>query len=251
MTQEQQIVISGAVTGFTLLIHGAIDQRHKYETFEEMEKVNARLREAFVKEGLEGVISNGIITTHSMIRFKTDIAQEEEVPIEGYNLVGLAKGVAANKVICKCGQPLWRIGTIEEFKDEPEFVCDDCRKENERRGVGLAQIWKQRSEEELVRLLARRVEEFPMSARSRNGLKYRNIEHLMDLVQTTEQEILRTPDFGQKSLEEVKAILKSLNLVFGMKIVWKTDLTEASLRWPTDEVAVSDYIGLVNSLGLK
>ena len=240
MSQEKQIVFSGVVTGFTLLIHGVGDQRWKFDIVKKMEKLNARLQEVAFKNGWENVVE-----IHSMIRFKTDHADEEEVPIEGYNLVGLAKDVTANKVICKCGQSLWRIGPIEAFKDEPKFVCNSCRKENENRGVTAAQNWKQKSEEELVRLLARRVEEFSMSARSRNCLKNSNIEYLIDLVQRTEREMLRIHAFGQKSLGEVKAVLKSIDLVFEMRIKWQ-DAKECTLLWPTGEVAVSNYTELLN-----
>ena len=56
-----------------------------------------------------------------------------------------------------------------------------------------------------------------MSVRSYNCLKNANIQTIGDLVQKTEAEMLRTKNFGRKSLNEIKEILSSLGLGFGMK----------------------------------
>ena len=66
-------------------------------------------------------------------------------------------------------------------------------------------------------ILNRSVEELELSVRSYNCLKNANIQTIGDLVQKTEAEMLRTKNFGRKSLNEIKGILDNLNLTFGMK----------------------------------
>jgi len=62
----------------------------------------------------------------------------------------------------------------------------------------------------------KKVEELELSVRSSNCLKAENIRYIGDLVQKTENEILRTPNFGRKSLNEMKEHLSSMGLTFGM-----------------------------------
>ncbi len=66
-------------------------------------------------------------------------------------------------------------------------------------------------------VLNRSVEELELSVRSYNCLKNANIQTIGDLVQKTEAEMLRTKNFGRKSLNEIKEILGNLGLGFGMK----------------------------------
>jgi DNA-directed RNA polymerase subunit alpha len=66
-------------------------------------------------------------------------------------------------------------------------------------------------------VLNRSVEELELSVRSYNCLKNANIQSIGDLVQKTEAEMLRTKNFGRKSLNEIKEILSNLGLGFGMK----------------------------------
>jgi DNA-directed RNA polymerase subunit alpha len=66
-------------------------------------------------------------------------------------------------------------------------------------------------------VLNRSVEELELSVRSYNCLKNANIQTIGDLVQRTEAEMLRTKNFGRKSLNEIKEILANLGLSFGMK----------------------------------
>ena len=66
-------------------------------------------------------------------------------------------------------------------------------------------------------LLDRSVEEMELSVRSYNCLKNANIQSIRDLVQRSEAEMLRTKNFGRKSLNEIKEILASMGLGFGMK----------------------------------
>lgn len=66
--------------------------------------------------------------------------------------------------------------------------------------------------------LLRRVEELELSVRSANCLKNDNIIYIGDLVQKTEGEMLRTPNFGRKSLNEIKHVLEQMGLHLGMEI---------------------------------
>lgn len=67
-------------------------------------------------------------------------------------------------------------------------------------------------------ILNRSVEELELSVRSYNCLKNANIQTIQDLIQKTEAEMLRTKNFGRKSLNEIKEILQGLGLSFGMRI---------------------------------
>jgi DNA-directed RNA polymerase subunit alpha len=62
--------------------------------------------------------------------------------------------------------------------------------------------------------------------RSANCLKNDNIVYIGDLVQKTEQEMLRTPNFGRKSLNEIKEVLASMGLSLGMTVT----------GWPPENV---------------
>lgn len=68
----------------------------------------------------------------------------------------------------------------------------------------------------LAEMLAKPIEELDLSVRSANCLKNANIRTLGDLVQRTEREMLSTKNFGRKSLDEIKDVLASLGLSFGM-----------------------------------
>jgi DNA-directed RNA polymerase subunit alpha len=68
----------------------------------------------------------------------------------------------------------------------------------------------------LSELLGKPIEELDLSVRSANCLKNANIRTLGDLVQRTEREMLSTKNFGRKSLDEIKDVLSSLGLSFGM-----------------------------------
>ncbi|MEJ5369326.1 MAG: DNA-directed RNA polymerase subunit alpha [Bryobacteraceae bacterium] len=70
----------------------------------------------------------------------------------------------------------------------------------------------------IYEILNRSVEELELSVRSYNCLKNANIQTIGDLVQKTEAEMLRTKNFGRKSLNEIKEILQELGLSFGMRI---------------------------------
>ncbi|MDI6801747.1 MAG: DNA-directed RNA polymerase subunit alpha [Thermodesulfovibrionales bacterium] len=66
--------------------------------------------------------------------------------------------------------------------------------------------------------LLKNIDELELSVRAYNCLKNANIKTIADLVQKTEYEMLRTKNFGRKSLNEIKEILNSMQLHFGMRI---------------------------------
>ena len=66
--------------------------------------------------------------------------------------------------------------------------------------------------------LLKKVDELELSVRSANCLKNDNIVYIGDLIQKTEAEMLRTPNFGRKSLNEIKEVLASMGLSLGMTV---------------------------------
>ena len=82
-------------------------------------------------------------------------------------------------------------------------------------------------EPEFNKNLLKKVDELELSVRSMNCLKNDNIIYIGDLVQKTESEMLRTPNFGRKSLNEIKEVLGSMSLYLGMEIP----------NWPPENIA--------------
>ncbi len=74
--------------------------------------------------------------------------------------------------------------------------------------------------------LLRKVDELELSVRSQNCLKNDNIVYIGDLVIKTEGEMLKTPNFGRKSLNEIKEVLSTMSLTFGMIIP----------EWPPEKI---------------
>jgi len=89
------------------------------------------------------------------------------------------------------------------------------------------EIKPQSTEPQFNKNLLRKVDELELSVRSMNCLKNDNIIYIGDLVQKTEPEMLRTPNFGRKSLNEIKEILSGMSLYLGMEIP----------NWPPDNIA--------------
>lgn len=88
------------------------------------------------------------------------------------------------------------------FEEEPEPVDEDEEEE----------------EDKLNENLFRPVSELELSVRSANCLKNANITLIGELVQKTENEMLKTKNFGRKSLNEIKEILQEMGLSLGMKL---------------------------------
>jgi DNA-directed RNA polymerase subunit alpha len=89
------------------------------------------------------------------------------------------------------------------FEEEPEEEIEKEEKEEE---------------EKMNENLFRSVSELELSVRSSNCLKNVNIKYIYELVQKTESEMLKTKNFGRKSLNEIKRILEEMDLEFGMKL---------------------------------
>jgi DNA-directed RNA polymerase subunit alpha len=85
---------------------------------------------------------------------------------------------------------------------------------------------------ELVKVLGRRVGELELSVRAANCLKAAGVATIADLVQRTEADMLRTKNFGKKSLDEINDVLEGMGLKLGM------DLT--GLKIPEPVVAVEE-----------
>ena len=76
----------------------------------------------------------------------------------------------------------------------------------------------QRSSQQFDPILLRPVDELELTVRSANCLKAENIYYIGDLIQRTENELLKTPNLGRKSLNEIKEVLASRGLTLGMKL---------------------------------
>jgi DNA-directed RNA polymerase subunit alpha len=85
---------------------------------------------------------------------------------------------------------------------------------------------KQHSELPFNAALLKKVDELELSVRSANCLKNDNIVYIGDLIQKTEAEMLRTPNFGRKSLNEIKEVLAAMGLHLGMEVT----------NWPPDNI---------------
>ena len=93
-------------------------------------------------------------------------------------------------------------------------------------------------------VLNRSVEELELSVRSYNCLKNANIQTIGDLVQKTESEMLRTKNFGRKSLNEIKEILSGLGLSFGMKFDSSGRLIGGAPPAPSSDFGAESYAGI-------
>ena len=88
---------------------------------------------------------------------------------------------------------------------------------------------------EINKTLFKKIDELDLSVRALNCLKNENIVYVGDLIQVTENYLLKSNNFGRKSLVEVKEILSSMSLYLGMKLA----------NWPpdniNDEILLKDY----------
>ena len=85
--------------------------------------------------------------------------------------------------------------------------------------------------------LLKKVDELELSVRSANCLKNDNIVYIGDLIQKTEGEMLRTPNFGRKSLNEIKEVLASMGLSLGMDVpAWPPENIEELAKKMDDQI---------------
>lgn len=88
----------------------------------------------------------------------------------------------------------------------------------EERSEGKSEAGYEESQREVNKNLSRSVNELELSVRAANCLKNANIKTIADLVQKSEGEMLRTKNFGKKSLNEIKEILSEMGLSLGVKV---------------------------------
>jgi DNA-directed RNA polymerase subunit alpha len=117
------------------------------------------------------------------------------------------------------------------------FINFEEELETEARGEDKPQIKNEN--------LNRSVEELELSVRSYNCLKNANIQTIGELVQKTEAEMLKTKNFGRKSLNEIKEILASMGLSLGMKI----DEHGNAVPGPTSPLATPSMASLPSPMG--
>src|SRR5690348_2686968 len=103
----------------------------------------------------------------------------------------------------------------------------------------------ERSLDKMNEVLNRSVEELELSVRSYNCLKNANIQTIGELVQKTEAEMLKTKNFGRKSLNEIKEILASMGLSLGMKI----DEHGNAVPGPQTPTPIGAYTGMDDNEG--
>ena len=83
---------------------------------------------------------------------------------------------------------------------------------------GLPATIEEKKASQIDPVLLRPVDDLELTVRSANCLKAENIYYIGDLIQRTETELLKTPNLGRKSLNEIKEVLASRGLTLGMKL---------------------------------
>lgn len=81
-----------------------------------------------------------------------------------------------------------------------------------------AAVEEEQEEEKLNPVLLKPIDELELTVRSANCLKAENIQYIGDLIQRTEVELLKTPNLGKKSLNEIKSVLSEMGLTLGVRL---------------------------------
>ncbi|HEY7533608.1 MAG TPA: DNA-directed RNA polymerase subunit alpha [Nitrospiraceae bacterium] len=123
----------------------------------------------------------------------------------------------------KLALEIWTDGTIaprDALSTAASILRDhvDIFINPEERVEGRADLSTDESQREVNKHLFRSVNELELSVRAANCLKNANIKTIADLVQKTEGEMLKTKNFGKKSLNEIKEILSEMGLTLGAKM---------------------------------
>lgn len=79
-------------------------------------------------------------------------------------------------------------------------------------------VEEKEEEEKLNPILLKPIDELELTVRSANCLKAENIQYIGDLIQRTEVELLKTPNLGKKSLNEIKGVLSEMGLTLGVRL---------------------------------
>lgn len=127
----------------------------------------------------------------------------------------LTMSITSNKVITP-KDALYYAATV--LSNQLDVLIPEGKKEDSR-------IQEKKKDNVINKVLLKKVDELELSVRSQNCLRNANIVYIGDLVIKTESEILKTPNFGRKSLKEIKDNLTRLGLQLGMQIP----------NWPPEE----------------
>ncbi len=112
------------------------------------------------------------------------------------------------------------IGPEEAVRSSAKILVEQLAVFAQLEGVELSAFDAptQRAAQQFDPILLRPVDELELTVRSANCLKAENIYYIGDLIQRTENELLKTPNLGRKSLNEIKEVLASRGLTLGMKL---------------------------------
>ena len=111
------------------------------------------------------------------------------------------------------------IGPEEAVRASAKILVEQLAVFAQLEGVELSHFEPaQRASQQFDPILLRPVDELELTVRSANCLKAENIYYIGDLIQRTENELLKTPNLGRKSLNEIKEVLASRGLTLGMKL---------------------------------
>ena len=112
------------------------------------------------------------------------------------------------------------IGPEEAVRASAKILVEQLAVFAQLEGAELANFDQpaQRSSQQFDPILLRPVDELELTVRSANCLKAENIYYIGDLIQRTETELLKTPNLGRKSLNEIKEVLASRGLALGSRL---------------------------------
>lgn len=106
----------------------------------------------------------------------------------------------------------------EAVRSAARLLIDQLSAFADLKGVSLPSEQPRASTPSIDPILTRPVDELELTVRSANCLKAENIYYIGDLIQRTETELLKTPNLGRKSLNEIKDVLAARGLTLGMKL---------------------------------
>ncbi len=148
-------------------------------------------------------------------------------PVKKVNFTVTQARVGRSSDFDRLVMEIWTDGTVDPadalafaakiLKDQLTVFINFTEEEGEAEAKAEAE-----KKPEYYQYLDKKIDELELSVRSANCLKNANIRYIGELVQKTESEMLKTKNFGRKSLNELKKILEQMGLQFGMQIPdWK------------------------------
>jgi len=212
------------ITGADVESDSSIEVLNKDHYIATVDSGSSLEMEMFVKKG-KGYVPSEM---HKEDRFPVDVLVVDSVfsPVKRVNFmvekVRVGKATDFDKLIME----LWTDGSISPEKavsDAASILMDHLDlfifveepvEAPEKAGSSIAAL----TNPSLSKNLLKSIDELELSVRALNCLKNANIKTIGDLVRKREYEMLRTKNFGRKSLNEIKDILHSMGLQFGMRI---------------------------------